>query len=446
MRRRDFGQALIGVGGALLSALGCSQGSRSVAGEQTKKNQGAGSATEAQMLQDARNALPYRKPKGLRNGFDGLNMHQVLEVTRRPAVRVKLEMAGKPQAAQLADGTIVVAGFIEPPVHEKSRCTLRYSRDNGRTFSEPRVLDLGGRTFGFRALTTGTLVLAHGSGSASFGSMISRSTNGGESWTSFEIPKNLTPGDQPYTLGECHGPIELPGNTLLMHLARAVSKGSYAWEAYVIRSTDDGRTWGDPSRVPTETDSDEISYARLPSGRILGVTRSSAAMIRRDRLEEIVPGGREAPLNSEAGDASYQFHSDDSGRNWSHPKPTGLGVLQAAGAYPLPLSDGRILLLYGSRVFPYGTQVVGSRDGGETWDLDHPIFLSWHSWSGYCGHPRSVQLQDGTILTGYYTHRIDVEGDGPPDPARTAPPPHHNQEDTGELIRWRVPDDWPPRI
>ena len=28
-------------------------------------------------------------------------MHQVLQVTRRPAVRAKLEMAGKPQAAQL---------------------------------------------------------------------------------------------------------------------------------------------------------------------------------------------------------------------------------------------------------------------------------------------------------------------------------------------------------
>lgn len=138
------------------------------------------------------------------------------------------------------------------------------------------------------------------------------------------------------------------------------------------------------------------------------------------------------------------FYSDDKGRSWSRPTPTGLGVLQAAGAYPLPLPDGRVLLLHGNRVFPYGTQVVASRDGGMTWDLDHPIILSWHSWSGYCGHPRSVLLHDGTILTGYYTHRIDVEGDGPADPARNAPPPHHNAADTGELVRWRVPDNWPP--
>jgi hypothetical protein len=38
----------------------------------------------------------------------------------------------------------------------------------------------------------------------------------------------------------------------MMHLSRSVA-GSYAWDAYVIRSKDDGGTWGDP-RVPTETD------------------------------------------------------------------------------------------------------------------------------------------------------------------------------------------------
>ena len=57
-----------------------------------------------------------------------------------------------------------------------------------------------------------------------------------------------------------------------------------------------------------------------------------------------------------------------------------------------------------------------------------------------------MQLLDGTMLTGYYTHRIDVKGDGFPDPARNAPTPHHNQADTGELVRWRVPDNWPSKL
>ena len=395
--------------------------------------------TVDQFRREAQSAAPYSKPRGLRNGFDGLNMNQVMVVERAPAIRVKLEMSGKPQAAQLPDGTIVVAGFIEPPVHKESRCTLQYSSDNGKTFSAPRVLEMTGRSNGFRCLKDGTLILCHGGKPEG----ISRSTDGGKTWTNFEIPASIVPGEQYMTMGECHGPIELRDGTLLVHLSRTV--GKYEWAAYVIRSKDGGKTWGDPTRVPTNTDSDEISYAHLPSGRILGVTRSSAAMIKREHLEDIVPGGRTAPLGSEAGDAAYSFFSEDGGRTWSAPKPVGLGVLQAAGAYPLPLRDGRTLLLYGHRVFPYGTQVVGSWDGGITWDLDHPIILSWHSWSGYCGHPRSVQLQDGTILTGYYTHRIDTEGDGPVDTARNAPAPHHNREDTGEVVRWRVPDNWPPR-
>lgn len=390
------------------------------------------------MLQDKKRAIPYPKPTGFRNGFDSLDMHEVWVTQQSPAIRVKLEMAGKPQAAQLDDGTILVAGFVEPPVHKQSRCTLQISYDNARTFRDPIVLPMPGRTSGFRALKNGTLILGHRGG-------ISRSTDKGKNWTTFELPKNIVPGDGPLTLGECHGPISLSDGTLIMHLGRTL--GHYQWNAYVIRSTDDGKTWGTPTQVPTHTDSDEISYEYLPhTGTLLGITRSSAAQIHREGWQDKVPGGKLAPLASEAGDAAYQFYSADGGYQWSNPQPTGLGTLQAAGAYPLQLRDGRLLLLYGNRQFPYGTQVVGSVDNGKTWHLNQPIILSWHSWSGYCGHPRSTQLQDGTILTGYYTHRINLSGDGPPDPARNAAPPHHNDADTGELVRWRVPDNWPVTV
>lgn len=118
--------------------------------------------SDASFRREVKAAKPYRKPRGLRNGFDGNHMNQVMVVERSPAIRVKLEMAGKPQGAQLPDGTIVVAGFIEPPVHKESRCTLQYSTDNGATFSEPRVLEMEGRSNGFRCLKDGTLLLGHG--------------------------------------------------------------------------------------------------------------------------------------------------------------------------------------------------------------------------------------------------------------------------------------------
>ncbi|MDA0659942.1 MAG: sialidase family protein [Planctomycetota bacterium] len=431
MRRREFNSTVLGLTGSVAVGLtgGVTQGKQ----ERTPTD---GVISTEQMRQEAGQAVPYPKPAGRRNGFDSVNMHEVLVVERNPAVRVKLEKAGKPHAAQLQDGTIVVAGFVEPPIYETSRCTLQYSHDNARTFGEPVLLDLPGRVGGLRCLKNGTLILGHGGG-------ISRSTDGGKTWKTWEFPDDIVPGEGGLVLGECQGAIQLSDGTLMIHLARKV--GVYEWEAFVIRSTDDGKTWGDPTRVPTEKDSDEISYEVLPSGRIIGITRSSAAMIFRNGLQDVVPGGKDAILGSEAGDAAYQFYSTDQGRTWSQPVPTGLGVLQAAGAYPFRLRDGRLLLLYGNRQFPYGTQVVGSHDEGRTWNLDHPILLSWHSWSAYCGHPRSVQLHDGTMLTGYYTHRIDNPGDGPPDPARNTPEPKHGRQMTGEVVRWRVPDNWPPK-
>ena len=430
MDRRRFHRSVIGATTGVLAGGACSSAALVNEREISTK----------QMQQDKKNAAPYPKPTGFRTGFDSLDMHEVWVVQQEPAVRVKLESAGKPQAAQLDDGTVIAAGFIEPPVHKQSRCTIQYSRDNARTFGKPVVLDLPGRTSGFRALKNGTLILGHRGG-------ISRSTDRGKTWTTFEFPDNVIPGSGGgLKLGECHGPIELPDGTLMIHLCRTV--GRYQWASYVVRSTNDGKTWGDPIRVPTHTDADEISYEYIPErNRILGVARSSAAAIRREQgYEDLVPGGKAAPLGSEAGDAAFQYYSDDGGQTWTKPVPTGLGVLQAAGGYPLRLRDGRMLLLYGNRMFPYGTQVVGSRDHGMTWVLDQPIILSWHSWSGYCGHPRSVQLADGSLLTGYYTHRINLEGDGPPDPARGAPTPHHNSDDTGELVRWRVPDNWPRKL
>ena len=181
---------------------------------------------------EVKSAALYRKPRGQRNGFDGNHMNQVMVVEKSPAIRVKLELAGKPQAAQLPDGTIVVAGFIEPPVHQESRCTLRYSRDNGKTFDEPRVLEMEGRSSGFRCLKDGTLILGHGGARQG----ISRSTDGGKTWSTFSIPADIVPGEKDLRLGECHGPIELPDGTLLVHLARTV--GHYEWAAYVIRSND----------------------------------------------------------------------------------------------------------------------------------------------------------------------------------------------------------------
>ena len=110
---------------------------------------------------DKQRAVCYDAPRGQRAGFDSIDMHSIMVTQQQPAVRVKLDMAGKPQAAQFDDGTVVVAGFIEPPVHAESRCTLQFSTDMACTFGEPVVLSLPGRTAGFRIIND-TMFLLHG--------------------------------------------------------------------------------------------------------------------------------------------------------------------------------------------------------------------------------------------------------------------------------------------
>ena len=41
-----------------------------------------------------------------------------------------------------------------------------------------------------------------------------------------------------------------------------------------------------------------------------------------------------------------------------------------------------------------------SLDGGDSWELDHEIFVSQHDSS--MGYPASIELSDGSILTVFY--------------------------------------------
>ena len=98
-------------------------------------------------------------------------------------------------------------------------------------------------------------------------------------------------------------------------------------------------------------------------------------------------------------DHLWQGLSHDCGRTWQarktavkgHP-PSGLVALE----------DGRLVLTYGYRHAPYGIRAVISRDEGLTWDTDNVIVLR-NDGAGYdLGYPRSMQFEDGTILTVYY--------------------------------------------
>jgi BNR repeat-like domain len=96
------------------------------------------------------------------------------------------------------------------------------------------------------------------------------------------------------------------------------------------------------------------------------------------------------------------YASRDGGRTWSfrsrlndHGSPCHL----------LLLDGGRILATYGYRVSPFGIRAAISEDGGQTWGREIVIRNDGGSWD--LGYPKSVQLDNGEIVSAYYFNDAD---------------------------------------
>jgi len=143
--------------------------------------------------------------------------------------------------------------------------------------------------------------------------------------------------------------------------------------AVILRSTDNGRTWGDLSVVAK--DYNEFSLAEMPDGRLV------------------------AALRSERGDSAVS-ESPDKGRTWTQPR-----TITKVNHHPPDLcllKSGALLMVYGCRRTPKGVQAILSDDGGKTWSFDRRVFLAWEALNTDCGYPSAVQLDDGTIVMLYY--------------------------------------------
>jgi hypothetical protein len=174
------------------------------------------------------------------------------------------------------------------------------------------------------------------------------------------------------------GVVELPDGTLLLAM-HGQAKGDRQTRAYVLRSSDGGITWGQPSTVAHDPDGNihfsEPPLIRLQSGRLLTMIRTM--------------------------DYMYQAYSDDDGWTWQ-----GLQKSPIWGfpAHLIQLRSGRVLCAYGYRREPFGIRAVLSEDEGETWDTDNVLVIRDDGLHRDLGYPSSVQLNDGRILTTYYFH------------------------------------------
>ncbi|MBX3015374.1 MAG: exo-alpha-sialidase [Caldilineaceae bacterium] len=267
------------------------------------------------------------------------------------------------------------------------------SADAGRTWSPPQVIadsDRDDRNPAFGLSPQGTLVLSYhcqgnydengvyihnGADPMRVDAMVTRSHDGGLTWEmpfplGVEALQHASPYGKIVALPAADGPA-----TLIMPIYH--STGSY-----IVRSQDDGATWGDPSLLHAKMN--ETTVIVLPNGELLAAMRGA------DQEQ-----------------ALHLTRSSDGGYTWSP-------AVQLTGARQHPadiiaLRNGALLLTYGNRNPPYRIEGLVSRDGGHTW-LDCLLAFSGNLY-GYnvdaprrsdLGYPSSMILPGGQGVTLYY--------------------------------------------
>ena len=165
--------------------------------------------------------------------------------------------------------------------------------------------------------------------------------------------------------------IELADGTLLLPVygrdtpsRHAEDKPGLRDRTAVLRSTDGGRTWGDPVMIDEEPDVHlmEPSLLEMDDGHLLCVMRSQAT----------------------------QSFSSDGGRTWSIPTPIGH---RADCPYLVQTTGGTILC--GIR-HQKETSVIVSSDRAATWS--EPLRIDTRPGA----YPSIVELDDGRMLCLYY--------------------------------------------
>jgi hypothetical protein len=192
-----------------------------------------------------------------------------------------------------------------------------------------------------------------------------RSADGGRTWS---IDREAIPQFPDGQDGVPFGDI-LPGSD------GALYAGFYrggVGEAYVMRSADHGKTWGDLVQVDQAAVIHEPALASLGDGKWLLAARHAGLTL---------------------------YTSDDDAKSWQKRQKL-TGNAMHPGHF-LQLKDGRLLLSYGNRVDPKGVDVRLSDDQGQSWS--EPLRVA--DFQGDGGYPASVQLPDGQVMTAFYAQQ-----------------------------------------
>jgi len=212
--------------------------------------------------------------------------------------------------------------------------------------------------------------------------VVSRSSDGGKTWAVNRdgFPKAEADMTELIPFGD----IIVAEDGSLRVVAYAQSKDKIINKTSMYRSTDDGHNW--------------TFYARISNGD----AESGAARGHNETAIHKVKGGAwiAAARRWKDGQAMDLFRSEDDGRSWEMS-----GEITEAKKHPghlTRLESGNLLLTYGNRV-EHGVAMKISSDEGRTWSAEKQLL---NLDKGDVGYPSSVQMENGNIVTAYYSSGI----------------------------------------
>ncbi len=265
-------------------------------------------------------------------------------------------------------------------------------------------------------------------GAPDVGIWMSRDVGGRGEWsTPLEVVSSRQPDG---TRVPCYNPVLFHSADGVLHLFYKVGPHPTRWWGMHMSSTDDGRTWSAPQRLPNGILGPIKNHpVVLPNGTIIAgsSTESTDAIsawrvhfeISRDdartwtrvdpppsEIQAIQPSilthadGRLQAIGRTRSMRVFDTWSSDGGLTWS---PLALTALPNpnAGIDAVTLRDGRQLIVYNASVTSRTPLVIAISDDGRVW---HPV-LELEAEPGEYSYPAVIQSGDGLVHVTYTWRR-----------------------------------------
>ena len=292
---------------------------------------------------------------------------------------------------RMPDGTIAMVGtgWVDGTTRETRACFITYSRDEGRTWSQPKQfhqglerpqpVSLGGQRL--------MLLPMDDDGFLAF------SEDGGKTFSGKKPFPRLADGRITYRKGS----LLVEDNVVTgVFMTTVKPHGPTGWRAQSLirRSRDGGRTWKEGLWLPAQWQTSEGAIVRAADGALVVALRTAQPA--------------DYPSYSDHWRRLTTARSTDEGKTWTHHQ-----VHFKYGKVHsdlIRLRDGRLLLTYAARMgeldrrIYHGIEAVVSRDHGKTWDWDRRFILFRWAMHQSMHSPCSLQLTDGRILTLFLYH------------------------------------------